>query len=155
MNASEFYDFFVQAIIIFSIYSCFYLAFFFIHSLGMVYFFIFFICCMCMCHLLLFRLHSVWISMNFKQIINSQLECVLYSIMVFAVDWTISFAFSFPMLSFSLSLSHFLSLFGWFMYFFCVKLFACLLFRFTVSAFCDEATFYLQKKKQFKVFWFW
>lgn len=60
--------------------------------------------CMCLCHLLLFRLHSVWISMNFKQIINSQLEYVLYSIMVFAVDWTISFAFSFPCFTLSLSL---------------------------------------------------
>lgn len=103
-----------------------------------------------MCHLLLFRLHSVWISMNFKQIINSQLECVLYSIMVFAVDWTISFAFSFPMLSFSLS--HTLLVSVWLVYvyvciFFLFKLFACLLFRFTVSAFCDEARFYLQKKK--------
>lgn len=32
--------------------------------------------CMYMYHLLLFRLHSVWISMNFKQIINSQLEYI-------------------------------------------------------------------------------
>lgn len=42
-----------------------------------------------------------YISMNFKQIINSQLECVSHSIMVVAVDWTIPFAFFFLVFSFA------------------------------------------------------
>lgn len=107
MNASEFYDNFFPFVRSFG--SCHHISmsFFFviIRSCGFFFFLSlqpFF--CMCLCHLLLFRLHSVWISMNFKQIINSQLEYVLYSIMVFAVDWTISFAFSFPCFTLSLSL---------------------------------------------------
>lgn len=43
MNASEFYDFFVQAIIIFSIYSCFYLAFFSFTLSVRIFFFIFYL----------------------------------------------------------------------------------------------------------------
>lgn len=113
-----------------------------------------------MCHLLLFRLHSVWISMNFKQIINSQLECVLYSIMVFAVDWTISFAFSFPMLSLSLSACAtvcLLLLLSLLWLFFFVRLFACPFVSFHCTFFCGcccccwfETRFYLQKNTKTK-----
>lgn len=108
-----------------------------------------------MCHLLLFRLHSVWISMNFKQIINSQLECVLYSIMVFAVDWTISFAFSFPMLSFPLTLTLLVSVWLVYVYVCIFFLSNCLLACCFVSQwvlFVTRQDFICRKKNNSKCF---